>query len=411
MKNIKYNIDGHHHGIFIKEARLRLGYRMVEVANGICDVSYLSKVESGTIVPPPAVFLKLADKLRILFPTKAHQCPIDIFRMSLYQEDLSIIKSYLADDVFHHYEILMINFFQAVLNNDLFEAFNLKKIVDQFSHHFSEKEEQNYLLFSGIYFFKNFEWERGRECFKKSLELAASAKIEDPYLCLQLAKYYFQIQKVYLGFSYLERATAEFRKIFQKEWVFKCDILWCQAAVRNGDPLSANLRLDEVQKLVDPLKSHLQWRDLFNVLGMIYEKRQQNSKAEEYYIKSIEEKGGKVNEEFIVEIMRFYYERQKYNQLINLTEKLNLGNFRIQNRLLIDFYYFKIADGRSENFEEFLRKDAIPFAMKSLDFQNAMLYTKELMQYNRNEARYKKVTDVYYKWETFSKEIDSAGII
>ena len=68
-KNIRYSIDEHHHGLFVKEARLRQGYRLIEVANEICDTSYLSKVESGIIVPPLDIFEKIAEKLDIRFPS------------------------------------------------------------------------------------------------------------------------------------------------------------------------------------------------------------------------------------------------------------------------------------------------------------------------------------------------------
>jgi len=241
-KNTRYSIDSHHHGLFVKEARLRKGYRLAEVANEICDTSYLCKIESGAVIPPPELFSKLVEKLHIQFPSETRMCPIGVFRKSLYQEDMSVIESGLVNDLFHHYEIQMFNFFQAVINNELSEAFTLKKMIDQFYHHFNLKEKQTYMLFSGIYFFKSFEWEKGKKYFEKSLELTHQIKEEDPYLYFELAKYYFQMQKGCLGFSYLERATTEFKKIFEKEWVFRCGILWCRESMRNDDVRNSTTR-------------------------------------------------------------------------------------------------------------------------------------------------------------------------
>lgn len=405
-RNIRYHIDGHHHGLFIKEARLRQGYRLIEVADEICDISYLSKIESGTIIPTPEVFEKIAAKLGIQFPSEERICPIEAFRRCLYQEDVNILGLNLTHDRFHQYEIQMIHFFQAVINDELSEAFTLKKMIDQFCHHFNTKEAQSYQLFSGIYFFKKFEWEKGKKCFKQSLDFAYQIKEEDPYLYFNLAKYCFQMQKTCLGFSYLECAITEFKKIFEKEWVFKCNILWCRESMRSDDVRGVEKRLEELRKIINPRQDHLQWSDFFNILGMIYEKCGQNIQAEEYYTKSIEQREGKINEVCIIETIKFHYHRQNNDQLIKLIERLDLNCLSKQNRMIVDFYYFKLTDETSDYFEMFLRKDAIPFAMKGLDYQGVALYTKELTKYYRNKLRHKKAADAYYKWEKFRDELN-----
>jgi len=410
-RNIRYNIDKHHHGLFVKEARLRHGYRLTEVATEICDISYLSKIESGSIIPPPDIFEKIAEKLDIRFPSVEQTCPIDIFRKSLYQEDASIVEAHLKRNNFHHYEDQLINFFLAVQNDELAKAFTLKKLIDQYRHHFNEKEDQLFLLFSGLYFFKVFEWDAGKRCFKHSLDLMRKMNEEDPFLYFKLAKYYFQMQKTCMGFSYLERATTEFKKIFEKDWVFKCDILWCRESIKTGDIRAIERRLGELRKIISPRQDHSQWSSFFNILGMIYEKRGQNIQAEEYYTKSIELRDGKINEDFVIDAIEFHYRRQNGNQLVKLIEELDLSNFGTRSKLLIDFYYFKVTDETSEIFESFLRKDAIPFAIKGLDNKSVSLYTKELTKYYRNSFSHKKVADAYYKWEKFCEEVNLIGLI
>ena len=411
-KNIKYGINKHHHGLFVKEARLRHGYRLSEVAAEICDTSYLSKIESGIIVPTPEIFEKLAEKLEIKFPLEERLCPVDTFRKALYQDDMSIIETSLTNSNFHEYEIQMINFFQAVLSDDLSFAYTIKKKIDQYQHHFNVKEKQFYMLFSGIYFFKVFEWENGQKCFRISLELSCQMKEEDPYLYFQIAKYYFQMQKTCMGLSYLERATAGFKRIFEKNWVFKCGILWCrESIIKTGDFRSVETRLEELHKIINSRKDHPQWSSFFNILGMIYEKRGQNIQAEEYYIKSIEPRDGKINEDFIIDTIKFHYSRQNTGQMIKLIEGLDLSSFSMRGKMLVDFYYFKGTDETSENFETFLKKDAIPFAMKGLDNQNVSLYSKELAKYYRDKLSHKKVADAYYKWEKFRDEVNLISII
>ena len=410
-KSIRYSIDKHHHGLFVKEARLRRGYRLTEVAAEICDTSYLSKIESGSIIPQLEVFEKLAEKLNIQFPSEERMCPIDTFRKFLYQEDVGILEACLNNNCFHHYEVQMISFFQAVLDDELSKAFTLKKLIDQYRHHFNEKEDQFYMIFSGLYYFKVFEWDSGKKCFKNSLDLMCQMNEEDPYLYFELAKYYFQLQKTCIGLSYLERATTEFKKMLEKEWVFKCGILWCKESIRTGDINAIETRLEELKMIINSSKDHLQWSSFFNILGMIHEHRGQNIQAEEYYTKSIEQRDGKVNEDFIIDVIEFQYRRQNNTQMVKLIEGLDLNCFKTRNKMLADFYYFKVTDVTSEHFESFLRKDAIPYAMKGLDHKSVSLYTKELTKYYRNRLSHKKVAEAYYKWEKFCDEVNLTSMI
>ena len=410
-KSIRYSIDKHHHGLFVKEARLRHGYRLTEVAAEICDTSYLSKIESGSIFPQLEVFEKLVEKLNIKFPPDDRLCPIDTFRKFLYQEDMGIIQASMNDNNFHHYEVQMISFFQAVLSDELSHAFTLKKLIDQYRHHFNEKEDQFYMIFSGLYCFKVFEWEEGKQCFKNSLNLMCQMNEEDPYLYYKLAKYYFQLQKTCIGLSYLERATTEFKKILEKEWVFKCGILWCKESMKTGDTSSIEIRLEDLKKIISSSKDDLQWSSFFNILGMIHEQRGQIIQAEEFYKKSIEQRDGKINEDLIIDVIEFYYRSQKYEQLVKLIEEQDLNSFRTRNKMLADFYYFKITDATSDHFESFLKKDAIPYAMKGLDHRSVSLYTKELTNYYRNRLSHKKVAEAYYKWEKFCDEVNLTSMI
>jgi len=144
---------------------------------------------------------------------------------------------------------------------------------------------------------------------------------------------------------------------------------------------------------------------------MIYEKRGQNIQAEEYYTKSIQHRDGKINEDFIIDTIKFHYRRQNNDQMIKLIEELDLSCLSTRSKMIIDFYYFKVTDEDSEHFEIFLRKDAIPFAMRVLDSQNVSLYTKELIKYHRKKLCYKKVADAYYKWEKFCDELNLTGMI
>lgn len=404
-RNVKYHIDSHHHGLFVKEARLRQGYRLAEVAKDICDVSYLSKIESGTLTPSLDVFEKITKKLSIQFPAIERVCPKEVFRKALYEENMAIIRSFVAVETCHHYEIQLIDFFQAVLEDDLTKATVLKKSIDRFGHHFNSKEEQIYLLFSGMYFFKKFDWETGETCFKRSLALTAQIGEEDPYLYLQLAKYYFQLQKGFLGFSYLKQATEAFKKIFEKAWVFKCDVLWFKEAIKHGDMKNVEAKLEGLRKMIEPAENPLQWSSFFNILALVYEKQKKYMQAEECYYRSMELGGKNVEESHIIDTIKFHNTRQNHQQLIKLIEKLEMLDLSAHGRMLVDFYYFKATEPTSVYFEKFLKQDALPFALKGRDYEHVGLYTEELISYYRFKSSYKKVVDAYDMWKQFCMQL------
>lgn len=405
QKNIRYGIDNHHHGLFIKEARLRQGYRLTEVAKEICDVSYLSKIESGQLFPNLEIFEKIVEKLEIEFPTETQICPLGVFRNALYQNNTEIIKPYLKNNILHHYEILLLQFFCVVAEGKITKAEELKKKIDQIKSHFNDKEEQAYLLFSGLFYFKNFNWSEGINCLEKSFDYTQILGEEDPYLCLELAKHYFQIQKNYLGFSYLKRATTEFKRIFERSWVLKCDILWCKESLEKGNIRDVEKKLLEWQKLLE-LSNDIPYRSsIYNVLAIVFEKQGHYLQAEDYYVKSVENRGVEVKEEYIIDLIKFHYRRQNNEQLVKLTQRLDLLRLSVSNRVLIDFYYLKITDSKSEYFEVFLKKDAIPLAMKSLDSQNVEIYSKELINFYLEKMSYKKAVDVYLQLENFRNRL------
>ena len=407
-RNVKYGIDNHHHGLFIKEARLRHGYRLTEVAEEICDVSYLSKIESGRLFPKVEVFEKIVKKLGIHFPAGERICPIDIFTKALYQDSICLIQPYFMQDALHHYEMRLLDFFRCVMTDSLEESTVLKKEIDQFDFHFNPKEEQAYLLFSGIYFFKTFEWEKGEQCLKRSFYFMEMNKEEDPYLCLELAKYYFRIQKAFVGFTWLDRAISEFRRIFEQQWVFECDMLWCRESLDNGDANTIEKKIEEWKRLINPSSNNPQWNRLFNLAALLWEKKGKYRDAEEFYLKSIEEGDRVIPEICLVDTIKFYFHRQKKDQVIKLVERLKMSELSAENRVLVDFYYLKITSEDSEYFEKFLKKDAIPLAMEGLNYQNATLYTRELTNYYRRRSSYKKVSDAYYKLEKFCDTLNLA---
>ena len=410
-KNIRYNIDDHHHGLFIKEARLRQSYRVVALTDGICSPAYLSKIEAGITIPAPDMFEKMAQRLKIQFPTGHCNGLVKTVRQFIYEERIDELQHYLTGDSLHDYEKQLGRFFQAVLLKDYEQAAQLKKLIDQFSHHLNAEEQQFYLLLNGISSFDNFEWERGKKYFKRALDLMFKLKIDDPYLYYQLAKYYFQTQNVSLGFAFLERATTEFKKLYAKDWVFRCGVLKCREYIKNNEIENAKAGLESLKRIVTSNQDKPEWSDIFNIQALIYEQLSECHEADFYFTKSLETTMGVTNDDYLLDAIKFYYNGQKNKKMLQLIERLDLNALSQRNRILADFYYFKATHVKQDDFELFLRKEALPYAIRTLNARDVNFYTKELTALCRGNLRHKRAAEAYYKWEKFRDGIEQNGVI
>jgi len=404
-KKVKYHVDSHHHGLYVREARLRHGYKLDEVADEICTASYLSKIESGRIVPNVKLFAKIVEKLDIEFPPDERKCPLEFFRSAIYQEDTTSLENFLESGMCHHYEAQLIYFFLAVMNEKLVTAQNLKKSIEQYRLHFNKKEEQMFLLFKGLYYMKKFDFIKGEKSLKRSLEMAQSLNIEDPFLYYNLAEYYFKSQNIYNGMTLLLKAIQGFKDVFAKNWVFHCELIWCEKSLKICDTKIILDKLKELRMVIDQQECNPQWNRYFTILGMLYEKKGYYKEAEQHFEKSIQIISGKIEEFSYIEAVSFYYRRQNQKKVLKLIETLYSSKISSRLRLLLDYYYFKASDIIDGRFERFLRKDAIPFAMGSLDYKYAAMFTKDLTSFYRLTLSYKKVADTYYKWEMFRTEL------
>ena len=410
-KSIRYNIDNHHHGLFIKEARLRQDYKITDLAEGICSPSYLSKIESGDTRPSPDIFEALAKRLNIQFPLSKEGSLVQVFRQFIYEKRLDQIDNYLLSGNLHHYELQLGQFFRAVLFDDSEKAFFYRKSISQFAYHLNDEEQQFYLLFSGICAFKHCEWEKGKKFFKRSLDIMFKMKFDDPYLYFQLAQYYFKTQNVSLGFAFLERSISEFRVLYAKEWVFDCTVIRCREYLKNNEVENAETELQTLRKIISPNQECPSWSDVFSLQGMVYEQRKQLNQAENCFLESVQMRSGEVKEECLVEALKFHFTYQNTNQLLRLMEQLDIDTLDKRNQILVDYYYLKITNVDRVDFEMFLKKDALPYAVKTLNARDVMMYTKELTRICRESLRHKKVAEAYYKWEQFRDNLESNGVI
>jgi len=406
MKNSYYYVGPHHHGLFIREARLRLGYSLSEVASEICDASYLCRIEKGKVTPNERLFIKIAEKLELNIPETDIEWIDSSIKSVLYSGELQEVGRNIDEEHLKRHEQCLLEFIKAVLKEDESKAWHLKKTIDQWSYHLVDKEKQIYDLFIGIYFMVENHWEAVGEHLARSLQAIKRLDIQDPVLDLHLAYYYFHTENLYAGFHHLERASTLFRKKCAKYWVVKCDLLWCTERIKAGVVDEVEVRLHSLSNMLCTEGDSLNLREINSILGMWYERKSELELAEHYYFKSIDFGRIKELEYCIVRVMDFLYRQNRTRELLDLLSDLTMSELSRSSRALAEYYHFKVHNDESEIFENFLIKEAIPQGKKTTNLKYVTLHMQELIKIYRRRASYKKEADVYQQLSLFERKFD-----
>ena len=397
--NIESGYTNHHKGFFVKEARLNQGYTLEEVSKNICTASYLSKIESGVATPNKEMIEKLKTRLIIKFPKHGNNNRwVDMIRTAIYHDDLAFLKKYQSLDCTCIYQKTLVNFFIAVLDGDYRLADSCKKFVDKLESHFLPNELQFYYLFLSIHYWNNGQAKLGFGYARLAFDISRRLGIDDPYLFFNIAKYYFQIENLHLGFSYLEKALVMFKDFYATKWIVRCELLLCKEKLKVGDFLDVEERLDILEnmfKCSDDFGSH---SDLSNVKGMFLEYSGDYDGANRYYLQSLEQSKDAENECSVIGVVRIYFHQGKFSELRSFVEGIDAKGFRGGAMQELEYYYFKSEEELGSDFIAFLRKDAIPQAIDDWDLYRLEKYAQEMMDHYERNNKYKAAVESYRLW-------------
>jgi len=405
LENINYNIETHHLGLYVKEARLRQGYRLTEVAEDICAISVLSRIESGGLEPTPALFEKLAEKLEMKFPGDDRQDPIALFKAMIYHDNFGEVDHMLNSDCLYDYEKPLLAFLVAVKKGDIKKAEPFKNVIDKWAEHLNPMEEQIYTLFNAIYFFAKYEWEKGVSFLELSYKIAQQKATPDPFLYLEIAKYYFKVERSHLGFIFLEQAYNLFQKFLAKKPIVECLIMGCDEYVKLGDLDAAADKLEQLHHFLELEENEVLANDILSLSGRIAELRQGSKAAERIFFKLASGNKEALSQPCLVSIIAFYYERNKFSQILDFIDKLDMKKMSIRMQILLEYYYYKATHVCNNDFEIFLIDDAIPQAINDFDALSVTMYMKDLAKFYEAKKSYKRMATTYQELEAFRNRL------
>jgi len=293
-------------GDIIHQLRKNLGWTQAYLADGICSLSYLSKIENNVVQPNPETVRLLIKKLGYDFNNieqlgekeKEIQKKLNNWNEAMFRRQMEEIESlYMAlsseihtilfnPDLINLFHVLSLRYF--IIKRNLNEV---KKLLNQLqvnSNRYSSSTLYHYYQNLGTFYIWQEMHDDAIMAYEKAKNIAEELKIEDAQLDYQLANLHSRLFHVSHALLYAEKARRKFSEALN--FVRLIDVLVI---------LGINQQyLGFYEEAMDSFQRALQIIDLIHLdekksmvyhnIGFTYFNMGEYTQAESMYLKSIE---------------------------------------------------------------------------------------------------------------------------
>ncbi|MFC7372787.1 helix-turn-helix domain-containing protein [Fictibacillus iocasae] len=393
------------------------GLTQEELAQGICSVSYLSKIEKGDAKSSDEVINLLCDRLGIS-PNETNNDEIlemlDEWNMMMvnkrfdeageFQKTVQEKMQGVSDpNILLRYELFKCRCI-FVTSDDFDDGYH---ILENIKNHILQSDNNELLFyynqFMGMYFSFKYKLQSALKHFKMAEEFHMKAdlkEIEAAIVYFQLAITYNQLSRVSAVNFYAYKAITIFDKEYNYNRSADCQIILAIAnrRVRNFD--QAIYHLDQALKYAKTFKDDNTEGIIYHNLGYIAATKKEHTKAIKFLLKGIELKQHQLLDNVMNTLLllskEYFYtnnydEAKKWiNKALSHVEKANDPSF---------FYHFNIINYQVHNqtteLEDFLRREAIPFFESQDSFEYLANYSEFLADLYFDQSLYKKASQYY----------------
>ncbi len=382
-------------GTFIKKRRKDLNMTQDMISNGICSVSYLSKIENNQIAPNAFFIKEIMTKLDI-------------------EEDF--VKKNLEDQTYLQKTIQAIFYYDEQGMNDIYQEiesvednitidickFGYKTVyanklsgdvmmrLESLIMNMNNIELKTYLLFSAMYFIAYDDYKTALEVLLMSLTIKGG----NDYIFALLNEQTFYVKQRLLkknsSLQHYDEAIRIYRKYFNNDRTMTLTLHMLHY-LSDENPKLAFQKIDKVK--VELLSERT--RDYyFLVKGKLsfMMHRYQESVG---YLSHIKE-----DSKFHIEKLLLLYEICLYENDLDMQHEIKkiVSEYKMRRTdLKSKVYYHYLNEKNEENLKLYLRDIAIPFSIKSSNYKMLQFYTDKIMEICINNSRYKEATQYYRK--------------
>lgn len=380
----------------LKSKRLERKLNLEELSEGICSVSYLSRMENGFVKLQEPYVKQLFEKLDIDYDDLKKSRQTNMFLELIKKDLLNQKKEYnkLIDTMVtsNHYldiEQELVLLFDAIINKRYDEAEMVMESIDKARYIYSDNEKIFYMYLIARYYFETSQINLACHQLKSLL----SEKIEEEILYWVI--YELNLQILFnIGNDYFYiRDYNKFLKespsyYFSKDYLkhnLKMNVIMSKydyiEAINNMEDLYKDISIDDIS-----LKEEYYYH-----LGLIYLSYNKNELLIEKLIKYID------NKQILMLLVIAYMNVKNHKIYPLIFNKINNQEFSKYEELLKNiclYAKYKTTSNNVVNLHNFLKNKIFKQLIFSQNIYLEKVYKKELIEINLRCSKYKEACNI-----------------
>lgn len=414
--DIKMDIYGH----IIKFERLKQNMKQVTLAEGICQPSYLSRIENDSIVPSEEVLGKLFKKLNI--EKSNMEIPeskfIDYVKMNykeaiLYKDraKTSLLlkelnqKLYVFPDLtdFYNHQLILLRL--NLISHDIqFPTKEIMRALSESKENFNVHQQFTFHINLGfLYFFEN-KLDSSLGCFQKALRILPIIKCEDWEIAdmeYAFGLIFLLLNRNVIAIEYTKSAIIYFEKHLYFTRATEAYIV-LSIAYKNSHKFEEALNILKLAQNTSLKMNHTEQLSILHYnIGAIYTKQGRLKSAISNYQSCISSSSEPINiATGIVSLISDYAKQRDYTSVNEWCQKgIMLCKNSSDPTLKIrepHFLCYQEIYSEGDNFERTLQK-CINIFEHHKEFRYSHKYSLKLAEYYLENKKYKKAALQYKK--------------
>lgn len=391
-------------GTFIKKRRKDLNMTQDMISNGICSISYLSKIENNQIAPNAFFIKEIMSKLDI---------EEDFVNKNL--EDQSYLQKTIQAVFYSNKETLdgIYQEIESIKDNVTINICKLgyhmivsKKLsgdplmrLEALIMNMNDLELKAYLLFSSLYFIGYNDYKTALEVLLMSFSIKSGNDYIDALTHEQTYYVKQRLLKKNSSLQHYDEAMRIYRKYFNNERTMKVTLHKIHYLCDENPKLA----LDQIDQVKVGLLSSVNKDYYYFLRGKISFLLQRFQECVGY-LSHIDE-----DSSFHIEKLLLLYEifiqendADMQREVRNIISDYKMKRSDMKSKV----YYHYLNETEEKGKKLYLRDIAIPFSIKSNNYRMLLFYTNKIMEICINNSRYKEATQYYKKCNREIKQVD-----
>ncbi len=404
--------------------RIKKGLTQKAACEGICSVSYLSKIENNSITASPEILQLLCERLDIETSHISEEF-INNLKKEIYEwyqdikyrneEDVHRKFEELQTQMAHVDDLGLVNLFQIfsvryfIYKNDLEKAKELLDKLTEVKKTYTTEMEFYIFQFTAHYEYLMDNHKSALYFYKKAYFLSSKLSIQDPDLIYQLANITGRLGYFSQSHFYAKTALEAFNAEANYAKSIDCHIILGVTYSRLKDFESAKSHyLVALNAATFNPALKIMLPNILHNMGHSYFQAEQYDEALSVLKESLRKKKG-INTAITIGLIAHNYymkddvkeAKQWIRKGIKITgeENITAGYIRLK---ILEFKLLKLE--QTEEYRKFIEEKAIPFLEKKQDRLLLIEMYEELAIYYSNKFSYKNANHYYEKLNQLYKE-------